>query len=380
MNLDKIPIIDAHCHPFTDEHQQINEQQLRDIMMFKLEGGAPSQALDTMTAHLFLREVSELLGCEATPQAVLEARNQQTSADYPAFVDRVLNAGMITALLPDTGYPYWKKVTIQDCAKVVKHQKLYEVFRVESIFSTRNGIYMSDRDLPFDEYVEGYRDACASAVKTAGCVAMKTVIAYRTGLAIQPVTYTDAKAAFANNTDVDLKSQKIVRDYLFKYTAKLTAELGVPFLMHTGFTALTKPWSYGNPTDLSPIVTDPDLKDTVFVLLHGGYPWNSAAGFMAAHHPNIYLDLSEFNPATSIGIEHNFREALQFAPLSKIMFGSDGLGIPELFWYAARLAKRAMGNILNDFVQEKLMTTEKAEDYASQFFFETTKKVFRLAD
>jgi hypothetical protein len=49
MDLSTVPVIDAHCHPFTDEHQLISEQQLRDIILFKLEGGAPP-AFDTMTA------------------------------------------------------------------------------------------------------------------------------------------------------------------------------------------------------------------------------------------------------------------------------------------------------------------------------------------
>ncbi len=348
--------------------------------MFKLEGGAPPQVLDTLTAYLFLRELSDLLGCSAVPQDVLAARNRQAAVDYPAYVDRVLGAASITSLLPDTGYPYWKKVTVQDCARVVTKRPLYEVFRVESAFRSRNSIYLEDTSLSFDKYLEEYQAVCIDAVRKRGCVAMKTVIAYRTGLAIQQVAFGDAKAAFAANIDTDLRAQKTVRDYLFKYTARLAAELGVPFVIHTGFTALTKPWSYGNPTDLTPILTDPDLKNTVFVLLHGGYPWNSAAGFMAAHHPNVYLDLSEFNPATSIGIEHNFREVLQFAPLSKITFGSDGLGIPELFWYAAVQAKRAMGNILEEFVRERLMRPEQAADYAAQFFHGTAKKLYRLPD
>jgi hypothetical protein len=380
MNLDEIPTIDAHCHPFTDEHQRISGQQLQDIMMFKLEGGAPPQVLDTLTAHLFLRELSDLLGCSATPQDVLAERNRKAAVDYPAYVDRVLSAASITSLLPDTGYPYWKKVTIQDCARVVTKRPLYEVFRVESAFRSRNSIYLEDTNLSFDKYLEECRTVCIDAVTKRGCVAIKTVIAYRTGLAIQPVVYGDAKAAFAADTDADLRAQKTIRDYLFKYTARLAGELGVPFVIHTGFTALTRPWSYGNPTNLSPILTDPDLKNTVFVLLHGGYPWTSAAGFMTAHHPNVYLDLSEFNPATSIGIERNFRVVLEFAPLSKITFGSDGLGIPELFWYAAIQAKRAMANILESFVHDRLMRPEQAEEYAAQFFHGTAKRLYGLPE
>jgi hypothetical protein len=380
MDLSKLPVIDAHCHPFTVEHQQVTEQQLRDIIMFKLEGGAPDHAVDTMTAHQFLREISDLFGCPATFQDVLATRNQQASSDYPAYVDRILGAAGITSLLPDTGYPYWKEVTIQDCAQVVTRRSLYEVFRVESAFRSRNSIYMADTTLDFDEYLEHYRAACTDAVKIRDCVALKTVMAYRTGLAIQPVSYSEAKVAYSNNHDVDIRAQKRVRDFLFKETAQLAIELDVPLVIHTGFTALTKPWSYGNPTDLVPAITDPALKDTVFVLLHGGYPWLSGAGFIAAHHPNVYIDLSEFNPASSIGIERHFEEILEFAPLSKLTFGSDGLGIPELFWYATVLAKRAMGNIFERFVKERLLRPTQAEDYAALFFHGTANQVYHLPE
>ena len=380
MDLAKFPVIDAHCHPFTNEHRQLTEQQLRDIIMFKLEGGAPTHAEDTLTAHLFLREVAELLGCRATIRDVLDERNKQASSDYPAFVDRVLGEAGITALLPDTGYPYWKKVTIEDCAQVVTNRPLYEVFRAESAFRSRNSIYLQDTTLNFDDYLEFYRAACVDAVETRGCVGIKTVIAYRTGLAIQPITYDEAKRAFARDTDIDIQAQKKVRDYLFKYTARLAAELGVPFVIHTGFTALTKPWSYGNPTDLTPAITDPDLQETTFVLLHGGYPWCSAAGYIASHHPNVFVDLSEFNPATSIGIERYFQEILEFAPFTKLMFGSDGLGIPELNWYGAVLAKRAMANILTKFINDRLISSEQAEDYAADIFYNTARQVYGLPD
>jgi len=378
MDLTGIPAIDGHCHPFTDDLRQLTEVQLRDIIMFRQEGGSAPQAVDTITAHLFLREVSNLLDCEPTLKSVVETRNRLAADDYAAYTERLLAEAGIEALLPDTGYPYWKKVTIQDFAQVVKKRRLYEVFRTESAFATRNGIYFEDRDLDFDRYVATYRSAITDAVKKRGCVGVKTVIAYRTGLAIKPVTPAEARAAYAQNTDVDLQAQKTVRDFLFKVTARLVGELGVPMVIHTGFTALTRPWSFGNPTDLSPILTDPDLKDTVFVLLHGGFPWTTAIGYMAANHPNVYVDLSEFNPAASVHVERYIEEIFSFAPLSKLTFGTDAVAIPEWFWYATVLGRRALGNILERFVKERLMRPAQAEDYAAQIFHGTVRSVYHL--
>lgn len=378
MDLSGIPAIDGHCHPFTDDLRQLTEEQMRDIIMFRQEGGSAPQAVDTLTAHLFLREVASFLGCEPTLKSVVETRNRLAAEDYAALAERCFADVGVQALLPDTGYPYWKKVTLQDFARVVRHRRLYEVFRAESAFSTRNGVYFEDRTLDFEAYVETYRSAIIDAVKNRGCVGVKTVIAYRTGLAIRPVTPAEARAAYAQNLDVDLQAQKTVRDFLFKVMAQLATELGVPVVIHTGFTALTKPWSYGNPTDLSPILTDPELKDTVFHLLHGGFPWTTAIGYMAANHPNVYVDLSEFNPAASIHVERYLEEIFSFAPLSKLTFGTDGVAIPEWFWYATVLARRALGNILERFVKDRLMRPEQAEDYAAQILHGTITSLYHL--
>jgi uncharacterized protein len=378
MDLTDIPVIDAHCHPFTNDLYQLTEGQLRDILQFRLEGGSAPEAVDTMTAHLFVRDIADYLGCAPTLRDVVRARNEQ-STDYSAYTTRMFDSVGLRALLPDTGYPYWTKVTLDDCAKTVKKQAMYEVYRVESTFSTRNGIYMEDRALDFDTYLERFIAAATDAVQENGCVGLKTVIAYRTGLSIRPVTFEEAKAAYAEDTDTNLAAQKTVRDYLFKQTALLAAKLGVPMVIHTGFTAMTKPWAYGDPTQLSPALMDPELRETTFHLLHGGFPWTSGAGYMAANHPNVYVDLSELNPAASIHVERHFEELLAFAPLSKLTFGSDGIGIPELFWYATILAKRAVGNILERFVQQRLLRPEKAEDYAAQIFHATAKRIYHLS-
>ena len=380
MNLSGIPAIDGHCHPFTADLRQLTEEQMRDIIMFRQEGGSAPQAVDTLTAHQFLRDVSDFLGCDPTFKSVVETRNRLAAVDYAAFTERCFADAGVEALIPDTGYPWWKKVTIDDFAQVVTKRRLYEVFRAESAFTTRSGVYFVDRTLDFDSYIETFRTTLVDAVKNRGCVGLKTVIAYRTGLAVRLVTPTEARAAYAQDLDTDLQAQKTIRDYLFKIIARTAGELGVPMVIHTGFTALTKPWSYGNPTDLSPILTDPDLKDTIFHLLHGGFPWTTAIGYMAANHPNVYVDLSEFNPAASIHIERYLEEIFAFAPLSKLTFGTDGVAIPEWFWYATMLGRRALGNILERFVKERLMRAEKAENYAAQILNGTVRSIYHLAE
>jgi predicted TIM-barrel fold metal-dependent hydrolase len=279
----------------------------------------------------------------------------------------------------DTGYPYWKRVTIDECAALVTGRQVKEVFRVESAFRGRASVYFDGPALDFTNYLDRYRAACVAAVRERGCIAFKTVIAYRTGLAVDSVSEREARAAYEAEADNDMAAQKVVRDYLFKVTARLAAELGVPLTIHTGFTGLTRPWSYGDPTDLVPALTEAEARDTTFVLLHGGYPWGGAVGYMAAHLPNVYVDLSEVIPSTSIGIERHVEEVLEFAPLSKVMLGSDGLAIPELHWYGLVLAKRALGNILDRLVASGTLRPGPAERYAGMICHETAERLYGLA-
>jgi len=378
MDLSDVPVVDGHCHSFTAEHQRIDEQQLRDVLLFMQEGGASAEALDTLTAHLFIRHLAELLGCAPDLAEVVRVRNHAAAVDYAGYVERVLTAARVKALLVDTGYPYWKRVNIDECSSLVTDRQVSEVFRVESAFGSRGCIYFEGAPLNFGAYVDRFRDACVAAVRERGCVAFKTVIAYRPGLAVHPVSEGEARAAYESRADVDIDSQKVVRDYLFNVTARVAAELGVPLTIHTGFTGMTQPWSYGDPTSLIPALTQPDVSDTTFVLLHGGYPWGGAAGYMAAHHPNIYVDLSEVIPSTSIGIEKHFEEVLEFAPLGKVMLGSDGLAIPEMHGYGLTMATRALGNILDRLLVAGVLRPEHAERYAGLICHGTAERLYGL--
>jgi predicted TIM-barrel fold metal-dependent hydrolase len=378
MDLAQLPVVDGHCHPFTIEHQHLSATQLRDIIMFMQEGGSPAEALDTVTAHMFVRELAEVLGCEPEFAEVLRARNEAAAEDYSAYVERILAAPNVSALVVDTGYPSWKRVGFGECASLVTRRQTREVFRVETAFGAR-GIYFDGPWLDFETYLERYRAACIAAVRDRGCAAFKTIIAYRTGLAVRRVSEDDARAAYASGADSDEAAEKIVRDYLFYVTARLAAELSVPLTVHSGFTGLVKPWSHGDPTGLSEALTDRDLRETTFVLLHGSYPWCGAVGFLAAHLPNVYIDLSELIPSTSIGVERHLEEIFEFAPLSKIMLGSDGLAIPELHAYGLTMAKRALGNVLERLTATRILRAERAEHYASLICHETANRLYRIA-
>jgi len=103
MDLTQMPVVDGHYHPFTVEHQHLGATQLRDIMMFMQQGGSPAEALDTITAHLFVRELASVLNCEPEFAEVLRVRNEAAADNYAGYVERILAMANVSALLVDTG-------------------------------------------------------------------------------------------------------------------------------------------------------------------------------------------------------------------------------------------------------------------------------------
>ncbi len=87
------------------------------------------------------------------------------------------------------------------------------------------------------------------------------------------------------------------------------------------------------------------------VLLHMAYPYTREAAFMTAVWPQVHLDLSLALPFLGPGALFPLLEILSLAPLSKLMYGSDVSGLPELFALAAEWARATLGEALGWLVE-----------------------------
>jgi predicted TIM-barrel fold metal-dependent hydrolase len=124
-----------------------------------------------------------------------------------------------------------------------------------------------------------------------------------------------------------------------------------------------------NPLQLEPLLNDPRMKGTKFVLLHGGWPFVREAGAML-QKPNFYLDISQqalVIPAHTLA--GWLREWLELNP-EKVLFGTDGypfsaeLGWEESTWLAARNARQALGLALTAMERDGEISESRAEALA----------------
>jgi len=102
-------------------------------------------------------------------------------------------------------------------------------------------------------------------------------------------------------------------------------ELEIPVIIHTGPEAVPGYSKYGQPVLLDEVANDfPDLK---IIMAHAGLCWWEEAATIASNKPNVYLDVSWWQPRFLVDPVTQFyrplRSMISMAGPSKVLFGSD---------------------------------------------------------
>jgi predicted TIM-barrel fold metal-dependent hydrolase len=197
-----------------------------------------------------------------------------------------------------------------------------------------------------DEGLDG--DAVSAEVASAranGFAALKTIAAYRGGLEV--VDEVVATALDANEATGD----------------------PLPVQVHAGFGDADLFLPRADPSYLQPLIER--FRETPFVLLHC-YPFVREAGWLAHVYGNVFLDLSltiplAFRPAEAV------REALELAPVSKLLYASDASRTPELYYLAARWWREALAEVLPD-----AFGPEEAEEAGRRILRENALELYGL--
>ena len=254
---------------------------------------------------------------------------------------------------------------------------VHEVFRIETCAQS-----LVARGLPYEEFLGAFRAALSAAASQA--VALKSIIAYRSGLAVRRWEAADAARAYS---DVVARveaggsarlTEKPLLDTLFEIALGVCRESGRPLQVHSGFGDPDVDLLYANPLWLRPILEDERWADVRIVLLHMSYPYFREAAFMAAVWPQVYVDLSLALPFLGPAAALPLVEMLALAPASKLMYGSDVSALPELYALSADWGRAALGEALGWLVDRDGLTESEALEVARQVLSESAAALYRL--
>jgi uncharacterized protein len=370
-DLSDLPVVDGHCHPLLADPWALAPAAFTDLFTEGRSGTMGAHVAQTGYFRRALRELARRLDTEPTVEAVLAQRRHLG----PAAAAQWIAQSRIAALLVDTGYPPGAMVLGEmrrqlPCA-------IHEVFRIEACAQD-----LLAEALPYRDFVDAFVQALRAAV--ARSVAFKSIIAYRSGLAIRPWAEADATAAYEQarirfqRQGTSRLTDKPLLDTLFGLTLDVARETDRPLQVHAGFGDPDIDLGQANPLLLRPLLEDPRRSGVRIVILHMAYPYFREAAFMAAVWPDIHLDLSLALPFLGAGAVAPLIEILALAPASKVLYGSDVQALPELFAMAADWGRFALGGALTWLAERDELTGDESREIARQILAENAVRLYGL--
>jgi predicted TIM-barrel fold metal-dependent hydrolase len=323
--------------------------------------------------RLMTRWLAEFFHCASTLEAVAKARSSREK-DFDGYVKELFDDAFLKGLVMDGGYPLLSDEDLKHLpAKVVK------IFRVEPLIND-----CLEKCASFSEFCSAFDSAIRNAIKKDGFVGLKTIIAYRTGLRIRRVEEGEAKADFEAVKSGRAEQAwfgpkvKLLRDHLTTRVLKLSTELDVPMQIHTGVGDYQILLDQCDPALLYDLLSDDEFRHATVALVHSGFPNNENAAFMVSVLPNVFLDFSLTIPFLNPVSDQRLMELLEVAPSSKVMYGSDGFGVPEVFWFSAKLGKRVLEKCLNRFLEEKVFEESEIRRIAAKVLHENATSLYHV--
>lgn len=371
LDLADLPVIDGHCHPPLGEATPLTPETFPDLFTEARPGALTPQLATSLYYRRALRDLGGLLGVPPEPAAILAAR---ATPDASRRLAEAFGRERLEALLVDTAYP--PGAMPLERMRALLPCRVLEVFRLETFAEA-----LLARALPFKDLVEAFADGVQAA--TRECIALKSIIAYRSGLGVKLGDRKAAEADYARLLAGDPSARrrltaKGLLDHLLEAALELAAETGRVLQLHTGLGDPDLDLLQANPLLLKPILDDPRFTRVRLVLLHAAYPYVREAGYLAAVYPGVYVDLSLALPILGPAFVPLLRELLALAPTGKLLYGSDLGALPELYCLGAAWGRQALAEALGGLVKDGALGEGEAREAAAGILAENAARLYGL--
>jgi hypothetical protein len=218
-----------------------------------------------------------------------------------------------------------------------------------------------------------------------GAIAFKFEAAYFRPLKFGDPSREQAEALYTKYHDGGVPSWEeylTFSDYIFRYLATEGGRLNLPVHIHSAvgigdYFSLTQ----GNIMNLENIVRDPRYMKTTFVMVHGGYPYEREAIFLAALK-NVWMEssLQELMMYPS-EFKHSLKQWLETFP-DKVTFGTDSfpynevLGAEESTWLGVQSGREALAAALAEMISMGEVTEKQALELAHGYLHDNAMRIY----
>lgn len=362
-------LVDGHCHSIL--------AGAPDAAAFALAaseaGAAPPpgvRLLDGPVGLAIRRWCAPLLDLPAgAPIDDYLARRAELGADEVA--GRLLRAAALSHVLIDTGLDSPALVAPTDVAGAAgaHFREVVRLERVAERLADGGGIS-----------AEGFAAAYGAALQeaTVGAVAVKSVLAYRHGLHIDPARPAPGEVRAAARRWLARRGPaRLDEPVLLRFVLWCGIDRGLPVQIHTGFGDRDLRLAAADPARLQRFLAAAEPSGVPIVLLHG-YPFHRQAGWLAQVFPNAYVDLGLTVAQVGARADAVIGEFCELAPFGKLLFSTDGYGLPELFLVGAAQFRHSFGRLLDGWLTDGAMPAGDAARVAEMVGSGNAKRLYGL--
>jgi predicted TIM-barrel fold metal-dependent hydrolase len=379
IDLCDIPVIDNHCHA-------VNALPSADPVLWRerfTESPDPAVGAQHVQHTAFYRRLMRRAGAfyGIAPDREAELLGHRVELGTAALVGSLFRDARIGGVVVDTGYPAPELAMSPAVLTEASGTEYVALLRLEVEFQKLVVVHDD-----FDDLVSAAGEL-VSDVRSRGFVGFKSIAAYRTGLAIERwddpsarQAFNDARAEVASSGSVRL-GYKPLLDTLLHIAFAAAAEQLLPVQFHVGYGDPDVDIRRSSPLELRALFEEPAYRSMPIVMLHGCWPYFREGAYLAAVYGNAYLDVSYSIPFLSRSeMTSMTRAALGAAPVSKVMYSSDAVGIPEMHWIGAIEGRQAIGTVLGEMIDADELDEGEAREAGRLMLNATAAHLYGLTE
>ena len=375
MPISDLPLIDHHVHGIYERDLTAAEVE-RWLSETYLPPAAGCSWWDSSVGLAVRAHCAPLIGLEpfASPQQYVEQRLKLGGEEVSR---RLMQGAGVSAVLVDTGMADLQLCSpdrLGEFAGAAGH----EVVRLEPLAERVAASGISPA-----EYREAVQEAVRDGVSRA--VGAKTIIAYRSGLAIsaeRPATADIATAAAHWMAQADdgqplrLSDTTLHHDLVWA-GIHACSEFGRPLQIHVGLGDPDLDLNACDPTLLTPLLRAMQPLDVPLTLLHN-YPFQRQAAYLAAMFPNVYVDVGLALNHVGPSAHRVLAELMEYTPFDKQLYSSDAIALAELHYLGAFLFRQGLDAVLQEWRRGGHLSAADAERIALKVASENTQRIYPL--
>jgi hypothetical protein len=397
--IEKIPIFDHHAHPGFADDPDVDA-------MAAPPGSAALRTRDTnselvaASKALFGYPYSDLSPEHAKwlVQKKVELKQAQGNAYFSNILDKlnieqgVANRAMMPEYLDPKRFPWvffadsfmWPFDNQRERARN-RDEEVYIPLQEKMLHRWMQQENVSKLPPDFAGYLAFVSRTLEDNQKKGG-IAMKFEVAYFRPTKFGDPTRDRAEDVYERFVNGGIPSEQEYRtfqDYIFRFLIREGGRLHLPVHIHSAIGIGDYfNLSEGNIMNLENILRDPQYSNTVFVMIHGGYPYEHQAIWLAAVQ-NVYMDSSLMELAMYPSeFKHVLKEWLETFP-DKITFGTDSfpynqtLGAEESYWLGVQSARTALAACLAEMISEGEVNEAQALQLGRGYLHDNAVEIYQ---